>query len=122
MNGNKNSKNPMMTSDWMKNAVEYWLDSSQRWILFMDILRKRGNNYFETIKKGEPPVLVFDYEVILEGRTFDRQVNYDLARIQPRKTNSRMRNLSRFGWMTPNWWRTWMATRSITPGTTKVNS
>ena len=38
------------------------------------------------------------------------------------KTNSRMRNLSRFGWMIPDWWRTWMATRSITPGTTKVNS
>ena len=88
MNGKKNLKNPMTSYDWMKDAVEYWLDSSQRWILFMDILRKRGNNYFETIKKGEPPVLVFDYEVILEGRTFDRPVNYDLARIKPRKTDT----------------------------------
>ena len=88
MNGKKNLKNPMMAYDWMKDAVEYWLDSSQRWILFMDILRNRGNNYFETIKKGEPPVLVFDYEVILEGRTFDRPVNYDLARIKPRKTDT----------------------------------
>ncbi len=87
MNEKKNLKNPMTSYDWMKDAVEYWLDSSQRWILFMDILRKRGNNYFETIKKGEPPVLVFDYEVILEGRTFERPVNYDLARIQPRKTD-----------------------------------
>ena len=78
----------MMGFDWMKDAYEYWLDSTQRWILFMDILRKRGNNYFETIKKGEPPVLVFDYEVILEGRTFDRPVNYDLARIVPRKTDT----------------------------------
>ena len=88
MNGKKNLKNPMTAYDWMKDAVEYWLDSSQRWILFMDILRKRGNNYFETIKKGEPPVLVFDYEVILEGRTFERPVNYDLARIKPRKTDT----------------------------------
>jgi pimeloyl-ACP methyl ester carboxylesterase len=87
MNGKKNLKNPMMAYNWMKDAYEYWLDSSQRWILFMDILRKRGNNYFETIKKGEPPVLVFDYEVILEGHTFDRPVNYDLAKIQPRKTD-----------------------------------
>ena len=78
----------MVAYDWMNDAYAYWLDSSQRWILFMDILRKRGNNYFETIKKGEPPVLVFDYEVILEGRTFDRPVNYDLARIKPRKTDS----------------------------------
>jgi pimeloyl-ACP methyl ester carboxylesterase len=88
MNEKKNSKNPMMAFDWMKDAYEYWLDSSQRWILFMDILRKRGNNYFETIKKGEPPVLVFDYKVILEGRTFDRPVNYDLASILPRKTDT----------------------------------
>jgi pimeloyl-ACP methyl ester carboxylesterase len=88
MNGKKNFQNPMMAFDWIKNAYEYWLDSSQRWILFMGILRKRGNNYFETIKKGEPPVLVFDYEVILEGRTFERPVNYDLARIQPRKTDT----------------------------------
>ena len=88
MNGKKNFQNPMMTFDWMKDAIEYGLDSSQRWTLFMNILRKRGNNYFETIQKGEPPVLVFDHEVILEGRTFDRPVNYDLARIQPRKTDT----------------------------------
>ena len=88
MNEKKNFQNPMMTFDWMKDAIEYGLDAGQRWVLFMDILRKRGNNYFETIKKGEPPVLVFDYEVILEGRTFDRPVNYDLARIQPRKTDT----------------------------------
>ena len=55
MNEKKNSKNPIITFNWMKDAYEYWLDSSQRSILFMDILRKRGNNYFETIKKGEIP-------------------------------------------------------------------
>ena len=60
MNEKKNLKNPMTSYDWMKDAVEYWLDSSQRWILFMDILRKRGNNYFETIKKGEPPAAWID--------------------------------------------------------------
>ena len=79
---------PMRVHDWIKHAYDYGLDSTQRWIMFMDVLRKRGNNYFATIKKGEPPVLVFDYEVILEGRTFDRPVNYDLARILPRKTDT----------------------------------
>lgn len=78
----------MMAFDWLKNVYEYGLDASQRAILFMDILRKRGNNYFETIKKGEPPVLVFDYEVILTGKAMDRPVNYDLARILPRKTDT----------------------------------
>jgi len=88
MNEKMNSKNQVMTFVWMKNAFEYWLDSSQRWILFMDILRKRGNNYFETIKKGEPPVLVFDYKIILSGATLKRPVNYDLASILPRETDT----------------------------------
>ena len=82
-----NLQNPMSALDWMNAAYTYWLDAGQRWILFMDILRKRGNNYFETIRKGEPPVLVFDYEVILAGRTFDRPVNYDLAKIKPRPSD-----------------------------------
>lgn len=88
MNENINSKNQTMTFDRMKEAYEYWLDSGQRSILFMDILRKRGNNFFTTIKKGEPPVLIFDYKIILEGKTFDRPVNYDLAAILPRKTDT----------------------------------
>ena len=88
MNAKENFFSPLTAFDWMKDAYEYGLDSSQRWILFMDILRKRGNNYFETIKKGEPPVLVFDFEVILEGKTLDRPVNYDLAIIKPRKTDA----------------------------------
>jgi hypothetical protein len=38
----KNIQNPMMAFDWIKDAFEYWLDSSQRWILFMDILEIIG--------------------------------------------------------------------------------
>jgi pimeloyl-ACP methyl ester carboxylesterase len=88
MNEKKNSTDPSIAFDWMKEANEYWVDSIQRWILFMDILRKRGNNYFETIKKGEPPVLAFDYKIILKGQTFKRPVNYDLAMILPRETDT----------------------------------
>jgi len=82
------SENPMIEFDLIKKAYDYGLDSTQRWILFMDVLRQRGNNYFETIKKGEPPVLVFKYQVILEGTTLERPVNYDLARILPRETDT----------------------------------
>jgi pimeloyl-ACP methyl ester carboxylesterase len=87
MKANNKLQNPMTIFDWMNAATEYWLDAGQRWILFMDILRRRADNYFETIRKGEPPVLVFDYEVILEGRTLDAPVNYDLARIKPRESD-----------------------------------
>ena len=62
---------------------EYMLDSMQRTILFWDILRKRGNQYMEHRTSGKPPVLTFDYEVILDGRNFDRPVNYQLVRITP---------------------------------------
>ena len=88
MNEKMNPQNMILASDWMNKVNEYVLDSIQRWILFMNIMRKRGNNYFETIKKDEPPVLVFDYKVIMEGRTFDRPVNYDLAVIKPRPTDT----------------------------------
>jgi len=86
MNEKNTQKKMLMPFDWAREANEYLLDAGQRSILFMDILRKRGNNYFDAIKKGEPPVLVFDYEVILRGQTLERPVNYDLARILPGKT------------------------------------
>ncbi len=70
-------------ADWN----DYWVDFTQRALLFMDVLRIRGNNYLDTIKEGEPPVLVFDYEIILSGADLDRPVNYDLARIVARKTD-----------------------------------
>mgnify|MGYP001260823812 CR=1 FL=1 len=87
MNDKNNSPDIITTFNTMKNAGEYLVDASQRWILLMDVLRKRGNNYLQTIKKGEPPVLDFDYKVILSGLTLDIPVNYDLARIIPRKTD-----------------------------------
>ena len=77
------SKPNALMDDWQ----EYCVDSMQRFFMFMDIFRIRGNNYLDTITKGEPPVLVFDYEVILSGRSLERPVNYDLARIIPRKTD-----------------------------------
>lgn len=66
-------------------ALEYYVDTVQRSILFIDILRKRGNNYLDHLKKGQPPVLTFDYEVILDGRTLDRPVNYTLVHIIDRR-------------------------------------
>jgi len=69
---------------WMRDAAEYLVDASQRAVLFMDVLRNRGNDFLDTIKKGQPPVLTFDYEIILSGKTLERPVNHDLALIRPR--------------------------------------
>ncbi|MFZ0450694.1 MAG: DUF3141 domain-containing protein [Desulfatiglandaceae bacterium] len=79
------SSNIFQQAGWVNDAMEYGWDAVQRSILFTDTLRKRGNTYFETVEKGLPPVLVFDYEVILDARTFDRPANYALSRIVPRE-------------------------------------
>ncbi len=66
-------------------AYEYLVDTAQRSVLFMDTLRKRGNDYFDQIRKGKPPVLTFDYEVILNGRDLQQPVAFSLARIHDRR-------------------------------------
>ena len=66
-----------------QQAVEYTIDTWQRTFLFHDVLRKRGNNYIDHLKKGSPPVLTFKYKIISDGRNLDRPVNYALARILP---------------------------------------
>jgi pimeloyl-ACP methyl ester carboxylesterase len=63
--------------------ASYVTDAAQRSVLLMDILRERGNLYIEHVKEGSPPLLAFKWEIILDGRTFDRPVNYALIRILP---------------------------------------
>jgi len=79
------SQEAEVLGDSMKAYFDYNVDALQRSIIFMDILRKRGNTYIEHIKSGQPPVLTFNYEMILDGRTFKRPVNYALVRISDRR-------------------------------------
>jgi Protein of unknown function (DUF3141) len=62
---------------------QYAIDCAQRAVLFCDTLRQRGNNYLEHVQKGQPPVLHFKYEMVLDGRTLQKPVNYALLRITP---------------------------------------
>jgi pimeloyl-ACP methyl ester carboxylesterase len=63
--------------------TSYATDFAQRSVLFWDVLRERGNNYIEHKKEGTPPLLAFKWEIISDGRTFARPVNYALIRIIP---------------------------------------
>ena len=63
--------------------TSYMTDFAQRSVLFLDVLRERGNNYMEHIKEGTPPLLAFKWEMISDGRKFERAVNYALIRIIP---------------------------------------
>lgn len=69
---------------WM-NWVRYSTDFVQRSILFWDTMRVRGNNFLEHERSGKPPVLHFDYEVVMDAREFKQPVNYALVRIIPPK-------------------------------------
>jgi hypothetical protein len=62
---------------------EYWQDAWQRSILFLDVLRERGNNYLEHNAQKVPNVLGFEAELVVDGRTLVRPVNYGLVRIIP---------------------------------------
>ena len=62
---------------------EYCIDAFQRAILLVDVLRQRGNNFFEQNAREAPHVLTFDAELLIDGRTLERPVNYGLARIIP---------------------------------------
>src|SRR5215831_12061335 len=71
-----------MPNPWL-SAWDYWVDAWQRTILFWDVLRQRSDQYYEQKAKAVPHVLIFGHEVVLDGRTFDRPVNYGLVRIKP---------------------------------------
>lgn len=70
-------------SQSFSSAQAYWLDAWQRGILFLDVLRERGNLYLQHAHDGKPPVLVFDYDILIDGRTLARPANYALALIKP---------------------------------------
>ena len=70
-------------SGWTNPVQEYWVDACQRWLLTLDALRQRDNNYLEQKSLISPAVLNFAFEVLMDGRTFERPVNYVLVRITP---------------------------------------
>jgi len=63
--------------------AEYAKDRGQRWVLFLDTLCQRGDACSAREKDPFKPVLAFDYDMIVDGRTLLRPVNYALVRIHP---------------------------------------
>ncbi len=64
-------------------AQDYWIDAFQRSVLWLDILRQRGNAYRERLSETAPNVLSFGAELVHDGRTLPRPVNYVLVSIKP---------------------------------------
>jgi pimeloyl-ACP methyl ester carboxylesterase len=90
-----NSKNvPSKSGEWstalsmfgmFAPAADYMVDAAQRTVLFWDVMRQRGNQYREHLAETAPHVLDYQAELLIDGRTLQRPVNYALVRIVPPK-------------------------------------
>jgi hypothetical protein len=67
----------------MTSWPEYMVDAFQRSVLFLDLLRQRGNEEIEITSRPMATVLRFDHEVLMSGRSLQRPINYALSRIVP---------------------------------------
>ncbi len=83
----------------LKAGFDYMVDTTERSTLFMDTLRKRGNNYHEHIEKGQPPVLVFDYDIIIDGTSKSRLIMHLLRLlIKGRRTGGLLPEMKKERW------------------------
>ncbi len=72
------------TAELINDWSEYATDFAQRVVLFLDIMREVGNTYNERhAAEDRPPVLAYDYNIIVDGRCLQRPVNYLLIEIVP---------------------------------------
>src|SRR5712672_1406184 len=65
------------------SAFEYLVDTGQRSVLFLDVMRQRRLQYREHIAETAPHVLNYEVELILDGKTLQRPVNYGLVSVAP---------------------------------------
>ena len=68
---------------FFSSAMEYMVDAGQRSLLFWDVMRQRGQQYQEHLEQAVPNVLSYQPELVMDGRTLARPVNYGLVRIVP---------------------------------------
>ena len=59
-------------SGLVAKAVEYMVDAGQRSVLFLDIMRQRGDQYREHVAQTAPHVLSYAAELIIDGRKLER--------------------------------------------------
>jgi pimeloyl-ACP methyl ester carboxylesterase len=63
--------------------TEYMLDAAQRSVLYCDVMRQRGDAYVEHAAQAAPHVLDYQVELVVDGRTLERPVNYALVKVVP---------------------------------------
>ena len=81
--GSEASASPAPVAAIMTAWPAYLVDALQRSVLFLDLLRQRGNEQVEITSRPMATVLRFDHEVLMDGRSLPRPINYALSRIMP---------------------------------------
>src|SRR5271165_6156473 len=66
-----------------EEAQAYATDAAQRTTLTLDVLRERADQDAAHEAAGTPPVLIYDHEVALDGKTMPRPTNKVLLKILP---------------------------------------
>jgi pimeloyl-ACP methyl ester carboxylesterase len=66
-----------------KFGQAYLIDAWQRGVLTADVLRERGNIFETHEAAGAPPVLCYEYDIVIDGHDLKRPVNYMLLAIRP---------------------------------------
>ena len=61
----------------------YTTDAAERWVLFLDVMRQRGERYVESMAKAAPHALRYEFELLIDGTKLPKPVNYMLVRIVP---------------------------------------
>ena len=97
----RSAKSPLPAEAPSSNVMtawpEYMVDAFQRSVLFLDLLRQRGNEEIEISSRPTATVLRFEHEVVMTGLSLPRPMNYSLLRILPprgwRRTTERGRSL-----------------------------
>jgi len=79
----KRMQDLMLAHEIHEQAAAYATDAMQRTMLTLEALVQRGNNDIAHIEAGTPPVLVYKSEIVVDGDTLPRPVNYVLLRIVP---------------------------------------
>jgi hypothetical protein len=84
---NTSTEKPAISGDVLPglfaSAFEYLVDTTQRSVLFLDVMRQRGVQYREHLAETAPHVLDYSVELVIDGRNLQRPVNYALVRIAP---------------------------------------
>ena len=76
-------RRPQIRHAPLAEAWSYWIDACQRFTLYFDVLQQRSERYREHAAKVAPHVLKFECELVMDGRTLERPVNYVLVRVAP---------------------------------------